>query len=362
MFSFFKKKKQTTFKDRVIQFWDSFIEIEENLRTTIDERNFDKSIKIINDIFKKNGLEIAFLMGKGSDKYEFFFSPEGDRDTQFLVRCIIDLSPNLPHWDFYSSKQACSNESLSTSAIEFSKGKTITPEELFFTYTFNEDKNKFDIIAYHKFFKEIPNDEAIYILFILLDTALGEYGTELFIGTLDISKEELPNSINLISFKNQIDKYKYETNFDPKMTPDQVYGVYKLKTEELYTYETREDIYLVVTCNINLQNYYQKPNIFKEKGAHYIFIQIDLNNFEEDNYLNQREEISNLIEIELGSNNDGFIIGYSTGNLNCYIDILIFDNENSIEKIKNIMAKKYPTIHGSIHYFEIEKKGISFNF
>ena len=198
MFSFLKKKETPlTFKKRVEIFWKEFSEKENSLRTCISSPDSLQGVDIINGILEKSQLSIAFMMGFNGEKFEFFFSPEGNKDVQFLTRCIIDMCPDIPGWLFYSSKQASSIEKLTGMKIQISEQAAIVSEELFIYPVLDEKTKKFDIQVYNDSFKHLPEKDCVFISFLLLDEALGEYGTELFVGAIDIAKQRTEGDIDL---------------------------------------------------------------------------------------------------------------------------------------------------------------------
>jgi hypothetical protein len=364
MFSFFKKKKQPdlTFKQRVVLFWKLFTEGETTLRDGIQAGDTEKTIEFINSIFKQSGIELSFQMGFNGEKFEFFFSPEGNRNVQFLTRCIIDMSPHLEHWIFYPSKPGVSLERLAEIGIMLSDDKKITASSMFISPVLDEERKRFDIKVYHESFNQLPDKDKVFISFLLLDEALGEYGTELFVGKIDPVDSRQEGDIDLITFRKRVDGYKAEIEFSEEDTPDKFHTLYSIKPTEKETYALREDVYLVNTTNFELFESYGKSNLLEKFGASYIFAVISMSLFDMENFLDQREEISDKVDLEMQNANDGFVVGFATGKLNCYMDLIIFDGETSINKLIATLQKSYPALHGSIHYIEKEKKDLSYPF
>ncbi|HLP50623.1 MAG TPA: hypothetical protein VK154_07035 [Chitinophagales bacterium] len=363
MFSFFKKKEPALpFKQRVTLFWQLFTAQEKELRDSISAGNTEKIIDLINSFFKRSNIEIAFQTGFNGDKYEFFFSPEGNRNVQFLTRCIIDMSPHLQHWLFYPSKPGVSESRLSEISIKLSDDTGITPGELFITPVLDEERNRFDIKVYHRALTNLPENDRFMITFLLLDEALGEYGTEMFIGKIEHSGTRSDGDIDLITFRKRVDGYKAEIGFDEDTTPDQLRSLYTIKPQDKSSYSLREDVYVINTTNIQLFENYGKSNLLEKFGASYIFAAIDMALFDMENFLNQRDEISDNIDLEMQNANDGFVVGFATGKQKCYIDLIIFDADNSISRLKAVLQAKYPDLHGEIYYVEKEKKNLSYSF
>ncbi|MBP6732738.1 MAG: hypothetical protein KA149_11805 [Chitinophagales bacterium] len=364
MFSFFKRKKQPelTFKQRVVLFWKLFTEGEEDLRSGVKAADTEKTIAFINSVFKQSGIELAFQMGFNGEKFEFFFSPEGNRNVQFLTRCLIDISPHLEHWLFYPSKQSSSLERLADIAIQLSDNNSITPADTFIYANLDEERRHFNIKVHHQSFTQLPEKDRTIISFLLLDEALGEYGTEMFVGKLETTTSRNEGDIDLVTFRKRVDGYKAEIEFDGEMTPDQLHSLYSIKPEEKSKYALREDVYVINTSNIELFENYGKSNLLEKFGANYIFAVISMSLFDMETFLDQREEISDKVDLEMQSANDGFVVGFATGKLNCYMDLIIFDGETSINKLIATLQKSYPALHGSIHYIEKEKKDLSYPF
>ncbi len=363
MFSFFKKKEPSlSFKQRVVLFWQLFTDNEEKIRASIKEGQGEKGVALINSIFRQSRIELAFQMGFNGQKFEFFFSPEGDKNIQFLTRCLIDISPQLPHWLFFPSKPGVSIEGLKSTAIAIDKHTQITPANTFILPILNEEQQKFDIAVYSECFTNLPEKDKFQLTFLILDEVLGEYGTEMFIGKIDFSSGRQPGDIDLITFRQRVDGYKVEIGFSEDTTPDQLRGVYSVKVQNTTSETLRSDVYVINTTHIDLFNHFKKPNLLQKFGAHYVFITMGMQLFNSENFLDQRDALSDKLDLEMQAGNDGFVVGYATGTINCYIDLIIFDGETSVEKLKNILHQYSGTLQGSIHYFEKEKQGQSQTF
>ncbi len=360
--SFLKKKEPLSFKKRCEIFWQAFIEKRDALSACISSPDSIHGVEIVNEMLERSQLKMAFMMGFNGEKYEFFFSPEGNKNVQFLTRCLIDMCPDIPGWLFYPAKQPSDIEKLTGMKVQVSEQVSASPETLFILPVLNEDSKKFDIKVFNEAFKILPEKDCVFITFLLLDEALGEYGTELFVGGLETVKEPLEGSIDLLTFRNRVEGYKLEIEFDAETTPDQLYSIYQVRPPEKEEYALREDVFLVSTSNVETFHNYRQKNVLADYGASYIFIVLDLSQFDMDNYLEQRDEISDKIDLEMQNSNDGFVVGYATGKVNCYIDLIIFDGENSIQALKNALGKSLPGMHGSIHYIEKEKQDVSISF
>lgn len=135
-------------------------------------------------------------------------------------------------WTFYESRQPSDPAQLQNIAITVSENDQVDVESLLIQASVDDVEKRIDIVALHPVFEQLSNGQRYRILFILLDEALGEFGTQTWIGGIDIRlitiDEQHTRSLMLlpeyIGFVERFHAWK-------KLSPTESNQVYELPSE-----------------------------------------------------------------------------------------------------------------------------------
>ena len=100
-----RKKKETTFKQNVLEFWDWFSKNSSMLHSNIASGQAaelsDEMIRQVNKLMP--GMAWCFGPGKEKGRYSFTLSPEANRNFQFLTSYWLKMAPDIKDWDFLAA-------------------------------------------------------------------------------------------------------------------------------------------------------------------------------------------------------------------------------------------------------------------
>jgi hypothetical protein len=207
----------------------------------------------------------------------------------------------------------------------------------------DEEREKINLTAWHPALAQAPEEHRLRILFLLLDEALGEFGTEMWLGALEVEPFEADKDTrplaSLPKFVEQVGGY-YGWN---KLSPVECYTVYRC---EAATSARRGDTMIGTSCMPNLileflENDGRLPaDPLEGSGAELAYVAIDGSIFPEGEQSAVRGEIEDAIATALKQEASGRTFGGAFGANESYIDLLLFDGANSRKIVEKTLASR----------------------
>ena len=106
--------------------------------------------------------------------------------------------------------------------------RVFDPLEFWITPTIDREKEKIDIFVWHPLFEILEKKQRYTVLYLFLDELLGEYGTEHWIGRMELASERLTEAIPLPELLDVVNKMKAEEGWK-KHPPGGCFTGYNLK-------------------------------------------------------------------------------------------------------------------------------------
>jgi len=363
MLSFLKSKftreKPLTLKTRVQLFWKWYAEVAPRFYETIEAKQCpslagEVSAKV-NELFP--GLAWVFGPGPNKQGHSFTLTAEADHHRQLVTLYWLSQAPVLPGWTFYAFRQPGSIEGAmiqigerSFKAIEF----WITPQV-------NLENECVDITVWHPLFDSLPEKDRWTILFLYVDEALGERGTQEFIGQIKINDQSLAQAIPLQELLPFVTAAREEQGWKSYL-PGEIYTSYKIDEENRHDEYPRGDIIVGTTGHLPLINAYAKAegqwaDPLANTGADYVFVSFDSSFLPRGGEANARGEIEDALEEVLKAHQSGNVLGGAYGINHTYIDLILFDGQESLELVRKVLKEKKLPAGSEIHFFAKEKRG-----
>jgi len=175
-------------------FWKWF---KKNLDLYYNSKNEDKELlDELSGRLKKidNNFCYEFSSVRKDGKREFVISADGIKSSFPKLINFVDMAPQLDKWEIIPFRQR--SENLDSISIEIGDIK-LNFTDIFFDYVTHEDK--IDVTLY---IKNLPDDKDAYYkymqaIYIVLDSVLGEYDTEMQVGGIELKKitDDLRNKL-----------------------------------------------------------------------------------------------------------------------------------------------------------------------
>ena len=339
----FGKKKQRTFKATVTEFWEWFPAVADRYYQTIEAGDCGKLTDEVRKQCNKLLPTMSWVFGPGEDGgHSFTVSGEGQVAKQLLAEYWHSRAPQVKGWTFYASRQPAPEESLADIAIAVADQESVDTSGFLIKTRVDAEEERVDIVAWHPSLSIVPDEHHMQILFLLLDEAMGEFGTQTWIGKIAVEPIEAGNESTTLdklpAFLREVGEYyKWQ-----KHTPLETYTLYQIPE----SFDDRQPVRLFgSTCIPHLisdlieNEGTLEDNPLEGTGAELVYVAIDASEFPDGEQVDFRGKVEDALSAALQADQSGRTLGGSFGPGEGLIDVLIFDGENSRQIIKDSLSK-----------------------
>ena len=335
---------EITFKQRVDKFWAWFTKHADRFYQTIEDGKCPDLGTEFQEACGSLLPGFAWNFGPGENGgHSFTLSGEGDLNRQILTSFWLSRAPQLNGWTFYSAKQA--TESLEGKRIDVAD-MSFSPEELIFVPRIDREEEKINLQLWHPNFKQSDDELKYTLAFLWLDESLGETGVQNWIGEITFKKPGLfSKGKPLTELAGYVNQLQAQEDWE-KFPPDQTYSTYSMpEPSEAFP---RADTIAGSTCNMRLIGEFlstagEMESPGKEVGADFAYLAIDPSVFPDGKQVEVRGEIEDTLNSTLESKASGRVFGGAFGFRAAYVDIVLFDGEESLKLVHGVM--QYHNLH-----------------
>lgn len=340
VFGFGKKSAQKTFKQRVIEFWKWYPQVADRFFQTIERGQCGTLADEVSKFMDATLPRMAWVFGPGEGGgHSFTVSGEGVVAKQLLAEYWLSRAVPIPNWTFYGSRQAADIENLKGMTIRLGERESVDSDSFLIRTDVIADEEKINIVAWHPALKLVPENDHYQILFLLLDEALGEFGTEMWLGEITIEPFEAEAGvISLTELPAKIQQINHYYQWK-KLPPLRAYSVYKLNEQ---SQAPRGDTLVGSTCIPRLLMHFLnhgriEDNPLEGTGAEFAYLAIDGSVFPEGKQSEMRGNIEDALDDALVAAASGRTIGGAYGFKNSYIDLILFDGDESRKIVNKVL-------------------------
>jgi hypothetical protein len=350
---FGKAKVEPTFKERVEDFWVWFAGVADRFAEDLKGKKTMSLAEEISPRVDKLGPGFAWEIGPEGEKNGLTLSGEGNLHRQLLTQYWLQKAPSIPGWIFHPSRQPGKDRG---SELVFDE-KTFNCEQIWVSPTVNREEEAFDIAVWHPEWRTLTENQRWTMLFIFLDTLLGEYGTQQWIGEIKFSEDQLKDAMGLTELPGFIQQTCEKEGWKSH-APGETGVVYRLEPHDHFA---RGDISIGSTMNEKLLNDYLRAEGNLEDplsgtGADYVYLTLSIEHIPKGEEVRARAVFDDALDEQLGAEDLGRSLGGATGSRFGYIDLLIFDGEQSVAAIERILKEKNAPEGMRLNYFAKEKR------
>ncbi|MBL8889278.1 MAG: hypothetical protein JNL67_04820 [Planctomycetaceae bacterium] len=340
VFGFGKKPAQKTFKHRVAEFWKWYPQVADRFFQTIERKQCESLAGEVSKFMNSTLPDMAWVFGPGEGGgHSFTVSGEGVVAKQLLAEYWLSRAVSIPHWTFYGSRQPSDIEHLKGMAIRLGEHESIDSDSFLIRTDVVADEEKIDIVAWHPALKLVPEEDHYQIFFLLLDEALGEFGTEMWLGEIKIEPFETGTGvISLTELPAKIQQVNHYYQWK-KLPPLHSYSVYELNEQ---TSTPRGDTLVGSTCipRVILEFLNKgriEDNPLEGTGAEFAYLAIDGSVFPQGEQTAVRSNIEDVVSDALVSAASGRTLDGAFGFEKSYIDLILFDGDESRKIIHKVL-------------------------
>ena len=247
------------FRERTEIFWETFAEMEAELRQMMDDdKDRIRGAEIVaqmqgalNNVFD----EVSFEMGFNGEKHELILTPEGNKVNLFELVYFQKHAPKevLEHWNILVGRQPMQNIGLRTD-----DGWEISGDDVL-VWLEDKGENSFAISAYcEKLLPMLQENEGRvwWMLTTLTDQVLGEIPHMRYIESFDVLDEPKAEPYFLMSqLPDKLKELGLELSTDPEAYLENYLG-YQMKPNEDTDADWRLDVMVGSTNCVPLINGY----------------------------------------------------------------------------------------------------------
>ena len=333
------------FRDRTENWWETFAEMEAELRQMMDEdKDHTRGAELVaqmegalNQAFD----EISFEMGFNGEKHELILTPEGDKVKLFELIYFQKHAPKevLEHWNILVGRQPLQNIGLRTE-----DGWDISGDDVQI-WLEEQGENSFAISAYcEKLLPMLREEEgrAWWMLTTLTDQVLGEIPHMRYIDSFDVLEEPKAEPSFLLSqLPDKLREQGLELSTDPEAYLESYLG-YKMEPKQDPDADWRLDVMAGSTCCVPLINgYLNADNDFMDDlhadGAVAGFFCYPLDTLREEEgsqkIFDFRDKLEEVLTIGDGSE-VLTLTGGATGLYCGYVDFIAWDIREALNMAK----------------------------
>lgn len=352
---FRKERSEPTFQSGVEEFWKWFPTVADRFYNVIDQGACADLTGETVDFMTEHLTGLAWSFGPGDpDGHSFTVSGEGDLPYQLLAEHWLNQSVDVNGWTFHASRQPNSAQQLKNVAISVGEDGQVDVENLLIQTTVDEEEERIDIAAWHPVFEQMTKEHCYQVLFILLDEALGEFGTQTWIGGIDVRSlsdgEQHTRSLMLLpEYICSVEKF-HEWQ---KLPPTESYQVYELQSE--IDCPRGDTVVGNTVIRSVIEEFFTgrgKPeeDRLQDSGARLAYLAIDGSVFPDGQQSDVRGRIEDAIDEALKAKQSGRVLGGAFGQRQSYVDLLLVDGNDSVNVVENELDRlKIPD--AQVHFF-----------
>ena len=333
------------FRERTENWWETFAEMEAELRQMMDEdKEHTRGAEIVAQMQETLNLvfdEISFEMGVGGEKHELILTSEGDKVKLFELVYFQKHAPKevLEHWNILVGRQPLQNIGLRTE-----NGWDISGEDVQI-WLEKQGENSLAISAYcEKLLPMLREEEGRgwWMLTTLTDQVLGEISHMRYIDRFDVLvKPKAEPSILMTQLPDALKDRGLELSADPAAYLESYLG-YKMEPNKDPDADWRLDVMAGSTCCVPLINgYLNADNDFMDElhadGAVAGFFCYPLDTLREEEGTQKIFDFRDKLE-EVFTTGDGpevlTLTGGATGLFCGYVDFIAWDIQTALQMAK----------------------------
>jgi hypothetical protein len=150
---------------------------------------------------------LKWELGGTADKLEFALTWGGDLRRRRLSQQWADAAPKSSKWEYLPARPA--KKSWKSLRLEMGS-HTIELGEFVCKIALDKDRNRADVSLFHADLATAPDNVQVNIMFLMLDTALGEDGVERYLGTIEFAKTKPKGAVEVTELLKEIKKLERE--------------------------------------------------------------------------------------------------------------------------------------------------------
>jgi hypothetical protein len=329
-----------TLKERVHSFWEWYRGAAARFAAMLEGR---QGAALQTEVAAKvdallPGMAWAFGPGAESGGHSFTLTPEGNADRRFIAAYWRQQAPALEKWTFHASRQP-SELHRRDHCIEMG-GLKFAADAIWLVPRVNESLCRVDLAVWHPLFDRIPAPVQENVTLLWLEEMLGEDAVSNWIGDTTAG-DRLTEAMPLTELPEYLAELQSRRGWK-KPPPHQSYCLYRMPESSPHSAMLRGDIVGGNSCHIDLvRSYPLATNPLEAFGAEYMMLAFPTSLLPRGVEVDHRGLLEDALSAALVAEASGTVLGGALGTKYTYIDLLLYDAENSRRLVRKVMAGTY---------------------
>lgn len=352
------------FRVRTAEAWTAFLAGEGELRALMDRKDredvSEQLVERCSQLLSPALSAPAFELGHSGERYELILTPEGDRTRLFQLAYFQRQAPRelLNNWNILVGRTRSGSFVLRM----FGQDVALTDVQVWAKKT---QAGGMDLALYCEKLTGQPTDEVRYMLYTLVDQALGELAAMRYVDRLDILEapaEGEPITLDKLAdfAASQVDPEGWKKACDPEHACER-WSAYQGEPSQEEDWPLRADVFAGVSCCVPLINaYLQEDDYYMDRlhrdGVVPGFFYYPLDGVGRDDILDLRDQLEQAITARCGEGIVTFT-GGSTGTAFGYLDFIAWDLKTLLDSAVEVFAGA-PVKWAAFHTFRFSASGI----
>ena len=356
MWPFRNKPSQATFKAKVADFWKWYAKNADRFYEVIENERCSQLSDEISDAVDRLAPGLAWVFGPGENKqgHSLTLSGEGQTTKQFATEYWCAQAPRLDGWTFHASRQPA--DEIRGFKFDIHNVGVFEPKQLWVHLWPDDQDEDIDITAWHPLYSQLADLDKGQSLFLLLDEILGEHGTQNWIGEIKFADNLLKESVPIWELRDFVQRTAAERGWK-KGKPTDMYTGYQVNQQRQ---GIRGDVFIGTTrCRRLLLDFMDNQGPVEhplpQSGVDFVFVSFPSEILPKGGEVDFRCEIEDEIAAVLAENKSGAGLGGATGSANTYVDFVIYDGDESVRQIQQMLRKQRLPKETAIRYFTEDK-------
>ena len=345
------------FKARVEAFWAWFAENEERLYEELQRREIDPEA-LSERITSAASIAWELCPSPEEGREGLALSAEGSDSKRILVGAMLAAAPPLKRWTLFGSKQP--SDEIAGASVRLGDGQSFDFSDFWLAVDFDPESQRLEIQVHHPKFSVVPPDGRSQLTFIALDNALGENLVEAWVGPIEHTPDRTPDQkYGIVELRRQARAALELHDLDPDADPADMWMGYRSEEQGDGDLVARDDIIAGSTQTMGPTRGLTDPEYDDElgdSGACFAYVMMARECLEQGREVEQRGELEDHLGRALKEVGSGDCIGGALGTQYAYIDLVFFDEQDAIDRVRRALSEVDFVERASLRFFASNRR------
>jgi hypothetical protein len=199
--------------DPIAAFWTWWKTARADVERALEARDLNPLVPAITEHVQAIDPGMKWELGGTGDALEFALSWEGDLRRRRLAQHWVDAAPKSTKWTYLPARPA--KKGWADMTLEMGP-HAIALGDFVCKVSIDTERDRANVTLFHAGLAKAPDNVKTNVLFLMLDSALGEDGVERYLGTVEFAKAKPKGAVEvseLIKAVKKLERASKKENF-----------------------------------------------------------------------------------------------------------------------------------------------------